>query len=143
MKIEKGYTLSQFIGLLKKDNQTYGDWARNYALIVQYYELYNKPLTKEMFVNEIKEPIDVCFNESDEISFGIDWNNYIDAETKVIFKVKSIETNTKDSILIGLNTGHWFYFENNKFTSYGDVFETIGELFDYFNGDIELQNVEL
>ena len=153
MKIEKGYTLSQFIGLLKKDNQTYGDWARNYALIVRYDEFYNKPLTKEMFVNEIKEPIDVCFNESDEISFGIDWNNYIDAETKVIFKkVENINESKFANYILCSNYQLIFHSDYVTLVKLSETdrlpitlgqIKTIGDLFQLTNGDIEIQNVEL
>ena len=86
MKIDKLYTLSQFILLIKEKVINEGlDFAMALSLIFRYLEFLLQPLTKEMFVNEFEvyknDPkTSACLPEN--------INKNIESEKKVIFETE-------------------------------------------------------
>ena len=138
MKIEKLYTLSQFVEYLynehpvRKDELLNAAKAERFDMVVNYMQFLKQPLKKEMFVNEFVKP----FKKDYEFYGGITWENspqykkdlraWQEAEKKVIFK----NLNNEDI---------------EKLKSYNNV--TLGNLAEhsrYFtNGEFQLQNVKL
>lgn len=131
MKIERLYTLSQFIDLIENDESlNYEDQS---VLIFTYNDFLKQPLNKEMFVNDIKKPI-----EESSLCVGGDrdqrWLKWYEAEKKVIFE--------------GFSKRMWdggVLFDNDLLDIFIDISEhkTLSHLADATNGELKLKNIEL
>lgn len=171
MKIEKGYTLSQFIDLLNskkvKDKKSimYG-LDTEFLQLVKYNEFLKQPLTKDMFVNEFSsmKECKLC-NGSGEYHYGGSFGGSVqykkcdcvetrkafsqEAEKKVIFKDGKIIYNSEYNILIEYSPVIVITYnkihDSFKLRLHDDYFfpRTISDLFQATNGELELQNVEL
>lgn len=127
MKIDKLYTLSQFIDLYR------GEWNYGTPYIYLYNDFLKQPLTKEMFVNEVK--VKLASENTDE--YIKQWQ---EAEKKVIFNnlIKE-EASGYDAFYIGkLKIGH-FWKDGSNFV----LFKTLSRLAEVTNGKLKLKNVEL
>lgn len=137
MKLEKLYTLSQFVNLVQ-----YSDGKEDYpaSLIFDYNDFLKQPLKKEMFVNELEKPTDVtatiAHTEINYTFHNIDLEAWEAAEKKVIFKDNQFE---------GMSNYEFVNPKTKKpFRQIAmEDFKTIGELGDYYEGGLELKNVEL
>lgn len=126
MKIEKLYTLSQFVDLIREKER---DWntKRLAALlnIYHYNDFLKQPLKKEMFVNELHFPIVEMYDNG--IDFEKDVSLFKEAEKKVIFD-------------LGFN----IHFESINEFRYADVIcDTLMELAEASEGELKLKNVEI
>lgn len=134
MKIDKLYTLSQFIDLMR-------DWQykpemedsvdefmiKKLGLIIRYNKFIKQPLKKSMFVNGLEKPKSLETAEK-----YLKFEAWQEAEKKVIFKGWEYESGTffnKEYMLDEINTinGH----------------NTLEYLSGHFNGELELKNIEL
>ncbi len=135
MKIEKGYTLSEFIDLIEEfhpigepDTGEYFQW-----LVWNYNKFLKQPLRKEMFINEYDKP-----NKKEATALkgkpSPFWTRWEESEKKVIFK--------------GYLDGD-YYINNNIKYHFKDLLSQNkingGLLLDLFQakGELELKNVEL
>lgn len=167
MKIEKLYTLSQFVELL--DNAIDGYFitreeinSEKYDLIVKYNDFLKQPLKKEMFVNEIEKPNennskyrhinwDKSFKQNE---FDKDFGAWQEAEKKVIFEGKIRTDNIfgtgkiEDALNIYIKNHHLVYNLCKKDTicfNY-DITQleiNLHRLAEKTNGELELKNVEI
>lgn len=150
MKIEKGYTYPQFIKIIDSKVQIAKNNSEDYSCawgidkIVNFDLLCDKPLKKEMFVNEIEKPtINKGFLQSLEKGYELmeEWKS---AEKKVIFKGWKLEPNHNIVALGELEV--WFGDIECPLTmtSLGLIpTQTIGELFYFTNGELETKNLEI
>ena len=158
MKITKGYTLSQFVDLVtigNDDEFTNQEVIRHAEdsmetdmvacavaeLIKKYNDFLKQPLTKEMFVNDMRCPIAPCEN------YEVKVKRFREAEKKVIFEGFEVQ-----------NTDEWIRFYNGVRVyipsttnphAFSYVFRdgieppTLAEVFEKTNGKLTLKNVEL
>lgn len=163
MKIEKGYTLSQFVDLIFE--MSWNEFSQRsglniktpdltiqsfkFILIIKYNDFLKQPLIKEMFVNEIEKP-DVSLiggfatnEESNEYEDALKvWQ---EAKKKVIFKGFSI---AEDYTAINsmATKDHLFHDHisilNMDFIHEFTIADLINECNDY-ELELELQNVEI
>lgn len=146
MKIEQGYTLSQFVDYC--ETQTAIEMAISYMDIVKYNNFLKQPLSKEMFVNELKEPdaidyVDTCDNKTgtfDSKNFDSDLNKWQEAEKKVIFKGwrhgQGDIYNDKMQIVYNVKS-------NSIFINHWIFNPTLNDLFEATKGQLKLKNIEL
>jgi len=161
MKIEKLYTLSQFVDYLDTLNikdfseitmypitMTDMEWTSAcFHLTKKYNEFLKQPLKKEMFVNEIEKSIRYYefFNKA---SFGtftnkelLKCNKYFEAEKKVIFEyfeLKNNSINYKDVV-------HVFWLDSiTQLWKLSNGMNTINDLsLLIYSSNFKLKNVEL
>ncbi len=148
MKIVKLYTLSQFIDYVKEmdfiDSEFKTDSiddmnTKKLVFIYRYSEFLKQPLKKEMFVNEIEKPdredgcyMDYnhnnCFFDSEE--FDKDMIEWVEAEKNVIFED------------VGLIGNVIICKEENLFINESCRYDSLQELAEKTNGQLELKNLE-
>jgi len=128
MKIDKLYTLSQFVDYVKQEISL----SNRYLLIEKYNDFLKQPLTKEMFVNEIEKPFeddlkyqtvwlpDINDFDTDYDAYNKDLKAWQEAEKKVIFNIDELE------------------FYNDDMSNL-----TMEDLAVYYDGELELKNVEI
>lgn len=149
MKINKGYTLSQFVELITSHNKFTDEASLNASqqklyLIYKYNLFLKQKPTKGMFINEIEKP--KRYNEfMTKASFGTftsqelkECNEYYEAEKKVIFK-------NQDNYTFNFNTGKLILFKNEgeKVIALGSKVDSLAELFRLTNGELETKNIEI
>ena len=163
MKIDRLYTLSQFVELVVKEisiktginlpgdinSGNVDEWSTMslHALgdIRKYNNFLKQPLTKDMFVNDMKHP---TLQYYDLMYYGCELDIWQEAEKKVIFK--AMPTNKKDCLNIIKDSvfshfiGNKIYIENIHINS-GRMLRvnTISELSEVTKGKLKLNNVEL
>ena len=151
MKIEKLYTLSQFVDFIKTEDAAYSfsEGNLNYMFpehqfdcIDKYNNFLKQPLKKEMFVNDILCPDAQDYNTESE--YETDLKAWQEAENKVIFKgwTKVIsgticnhdypEIEISESMRISIKFGDSFR-----------LYKSLHELAEETNGELQLQNLEL
>ncbi|MCK5605296.1 hypothetical protein KAR91_25615 [Candidatus Pacearchaeota archaeon] len=121
MKIDKLYTLSQFIDLM--DNAHFSDYAAKFILVEKYNKFLKQPLKKSMFVNEKIPPINYTSGEYDDFE---------EAEKKVIFKDLNYHNLLTDLFQLPINK-EWY-----KLSEW-----TLNKLAERTNGELKLKNIEL
>ena len=151
MKIDKLYTLSQFVD--NEEYNTYDTMQDSYKRIVKYNEFLKQPITKEMFVNEINFP-----NEDDyqgiipmtsKEDYHVELKRWQEAEKKVIFKdweeievVKGVKALLHDKYtLMIIPDKISLTIESNPSRVYW--LKTYNDLAESTKGELELKNVEL
>ena len=146
MKIEKLYTLSQFVDLIKSDINI-GN-KESFLNVIYYNEFLKQPLKKEMFVNELEKPTWDKVKAMPLTSEGVDSKYWVlikawqEAEKKVIFKnlkYHDLQPSTRSNYwsLNGVKVMQEFN------TGYFALDMTLHNLAEATNGELELQNVEL
>lgn len=142
MKIEKLYTLSQFVDYVMASNSI--EHWRKLGIIKDYNDFLKQSIKNEMFVNELEKPdradYDIRFDRHDQ--FVKDIEAWEEAEKKVIFKGKVYihEPKSDDLARISIHDNSKVFDLNIIFgkTTFHDLAEPIeGER------ELELQNVEL
>lgn len=145
MKIDKLYTLSQFVDYTHELRHDVDDLI---LFAWRYNDFLKQPLKKEMFVNELKEPIGYIGFGSEKAKDKVAWKK---AEKKVIFDCKkyilSCETieydcgrvkiygyDSTDDLLIVPNGGSGKWVGNMS---------TLSCLAEATNGELKLKNVEI
>lgn len=116
MKIERLYTLSQFVD----------EHAEKWALVRKYNNFLKQGLTKDMFVNYMRCPIAPCEN------YQIKIKKFREAEANVIFEGF-------------VECGDWF-IKNNPKNPIGiqlSQYKTLHDLAYATNGQLELKNFEI
>ncbi|MBR8535412.1 hypothetical protein KDU71_07555 [Carboxylicivirga sediminis] len=131
MKITQGYTLSQFVDIMKADGWKESD------LIYRYNEFLKQPLTKEMFVNNKKCPIAPCEN------YQVKVKQFREAEKKVIFEDVRIEPYTHHSPIKDLFVNNKFIARTDSLGNWNFNCTTLGDLFEATKGELTLKNVEV
>lgn len=141
MKIEQGYTLSQFVDHC--ETQTAIEMAISYMDIVKYNNILKQPLSKEMFVNGVEK-----VDGKPPFIKGEDHHNYFmwrAAEKKVIFENVIVTKNESccfSTIFVNYD-GRKIKIANDFNSEVIFAFNTISDLFDYTKGQLKLKNVEL
>ena len=124
MKLEKLLTLSQFVDYWTDNKRITDD---SLVFIIEYNNFLKKPLTKEMFVNELETPN--IENYATGKGYKLEYHEYLEkfeaAEKKAIFKNDIIDS-------VGITIA---YFINKG--------KTLQDLAEVTKGELELQNVEL
>lgn len=153
MKIERLYTLSQFILLIKKMLKK-GDIEVWTALekIFNYLAFLLQPLKEEMFVNDIREPKpkDKKYNnlgKSYGEIFTKDFEAWQEAERKVIFNYNERDTLREIKefdfgnyrIAIALDGFHLRIQQTGNWIKLDSLYEIAEKT----NGEIKLKNVEI
>lgn len=138
MKIEKLYTLSQFVDFLEEKMPFFDgesellNCAENYRAIEKYNEFLKQPLKTEMFVNEIErttwEDVDKIplTSESKEAAYCVLLDIWRQAEKRVIFDLIDQKNYFHPN-----NHRSRFFFENwllNDFTLHNVAEGTKGNL---------------
>ena len=141
MKIEKLYTLSQFINWVDEtDHYPFLGYDERYFLILKYNDFLKQLLKKEMFVN-LKEPNAKDFFVAEHLSsmgnetYHEKLEKWQQAEKKVIFKKCEYYEDEKTINIKFINEYQFAYWKDDNPTLQKIVKET--------NGELELQNVEL
>ena len=157
MKINKLYTLSQFVDLqnLIMADETYitkpsdinseniDNWntatIHAFGRIQKYNDFLKQPLKKEMFGNELEIPLEMYYRPDEgcqkypQECYLSDLEIFKTAEKKVIFKDSST-----------LHEGGIACFKTEDDTFNIEISEwTLHELAEKTNGELELQNVKL
>ena len=163
MKIDKLYTLSQFIEHLYTNDTSRAvnleeRKADYFDRIVNYMQFLQQPLKKEMFVNEIEKPnIDdekYMYSEHDNTFCDNDWMNddlkaWQEAEKKVIiYSDKVVEGNITDNLDVYIGKYIITFYDDGQISLSIDecqyVFiETLNDLSRLTNGELKLKNVEI
>ena len=121
MKIEKGYTLSQFIYLIAKKDVVDMSAEENLGLIYKYNSLLNKPLIPTMFKGTKAIFKDWSTPDKDCKGYFV-WKN----RTSVEFE---------DGVI---------WFESQDFNDYkSEEIKTIEDLFRVTEGSLEIKNLEI
>jgi hypothetical protein len=122
MKIDRLYTLSQFIDKLYYDGTI--NLETFYYSIGKYNEFLKQPLQKEMFVNEIEEP--TLYHHNIDRKY---YNNMLkvwqEAEKKVIFEDVDLKQIS-------------FEWETIKV-----LYPTLSDLAEAYSGKLKLKNIEI
>jgi len=160
MKIDKLYTLSQFVDYITElkrmpSNNAIIDNRSRYWAIYRYNEFLKQPLTKEMFVNEI-EP-NVCDTGLSELEYLEEQERlnelFVEAEKKVIFKDVEIVNQglisfycvIKDDYQMLMNESRIALnkiFEDKAPIYLGDM-QTLNDLAEKTNGELETKNIKI
>ena len=132
MKIEKLFTLSQFVDELLKDateEQIKDEWWMSSAFlyITMWNDFLKDPIKKEMFVNDILCPDAQDYNTESE--YETDLKAWQEAEKKIIFDCYFRENGN--------------VFEIDKIEYVNSEFDSLGSLSTMTNGNLKLKNVEL
>ena len=127
MKIEKLYTLSQYVTHMALSSCTV---KQQWDYTEKYNTFLEQPIKKEMFVNPHENENGKVYRSEEAMKA------WLEAEKKVIFKGNQFE---------GM-TNHEFAYPKTKLpfrdTSMED-FETLGELAEYYEGELETINLEI
>lgn len=113
MKIERLYTLNQFIEKLKDDGTLNN--AEKFDLVIEYNEFLKQPLKIEMFVCgieklNIEEFKDRHFCPTGKCKAYFDYvNEYEEAQNKVIFKDKYSLSPSNEIIMIDINESEYYF----------------------------------
>jgi hypothetical protein len=155
MKIEKGYTLSQFVDYVGGTDRPFfnkeepdggmGEMADCMAAVSDYNKFLKQPLKKEMFVNESHKPnksLKIYGGFTDNELYKKQLKRWQEAENKLIFdKIVLKEENN-----IGLTK---VYINEAKIAHYWEkcgnwlcLYETLHDLFEAIP-NLPLKNVEL
>ncbi len=148
MKIEKLYTLSQFVDEMTKSYfVSANDAMEALKIIEEYNEFLKQPLKKEMFVNEIEKPTYIiheqlkgeCFCEdcTEDLMFCKP-EKWQEAEKKVIFE-GWYDWN-------GTLTDSCNKYQNGFFEDFEHVVSEViilSDLADKTNGQLKLKNLEI
>ena len=133
MEIKRGYKLSQFIDEVSKrlsEPINCSQYAGAFITVQKYNELLKQPLKIEQFVNEVEKPMPGYHNSK----------HWLAAEKKVIFKgwysLNNYVTNNDYRYSNG-------WLEDMVDGGIKTEINTLGDLFEATNGELELQNVEL
>lgn len=154
MKIEKLYTLSQFVDYMNsKECKLYMENSLSSA-VLKYNNFLKQPLTKDMFVSEAPRPNEGDYKVTElgeELAchqFSKDFDKWQEAEKNVIFEgfeyIKCIRNS-------GGNYTHILKFEETEiymqwggFHIYGvHKIKTILDLAEAPTGELKLKNVEI
>lgn len=149
MKIEKLYTLSQFIDLVAShDKDSKDDYYNNEIIIkeaygngylvapyildkiIQYNEFLKQKLTKEMFVNEFEKPEKI----EHYLKYG-QFGSLLQSEYQECLKWKEAEK----KMILGNNGIRYFALMCN----YQEEGKTLHDLAERTNGQSKLKNIEL
>ena len=149
MKLERLYTLSQFIDYIDEAANELRITPDEFDYIIKYNNFLKQPLTKEMFINPYghERPINNRgFLESDE-KYNERLNQWEEAEKKVIFKGWEI-TNINNYTWAAINESHTITLYQNYFIIYinddtSKVAKTLHDLAEATKGELELKNVEI
>lgn len=151
MKIEQGYTLSQFVDYATSHNEEQWtckeiiDFANSIDCYVgseiatkihDYNNFLKQPLSKEMFVNPVHDPM----------GFGQIFEEWQEAEKKVIFENSKLGWCEEGLDVYEIDGFEIFYNHHTKkwFTSDEERELTcLGDLFEATKGQLKLKNVEL
>jgi hypothetical protein len=136
MKLEKGYTLSQFVDLL---NSKYNDYDF-YKSTIKYNDFIKQPLKKEMFVNELEEPEQEEF-KGDSESYNMQYKEWQEDEKKVIFKDVEIRYSSMNVDVLYVNKRMIAQIPSSGDCLFND--NTLYDLFNMTKGCLTLQNVEI
>lgn len=130
MKIERLYTLGQFVDLLENGNYSMNIDRSKYNLkaINWYNNFLKQPLNKNMFVNVMPKP---TYSE-DKISDGQATKSWKIEEKKVIFE--DIEIRVGEALIGDV-------IINLEFVDL--IYPTLSDLAEATNGELKLKNVEL
>lgn len=139
MKIEKLYTLSQFIDLINHHDHFDGSklslWENRLLAIYEYNDFLKQPLTKDMVNNITNKPIQYNHKGKTVGWFDSDlFDQDTEAEKKVIFDVEMINKFTAK-----YPTGKNGAFKIFCITD----FKTLHDLAEATNGELKLKNIEL
>jgi hypothetical protein len=148
MEIKQGYTLSQFVDKVAETTNAVNllsGYSDEYQAIIIYNEFLKQPLKKEMFVNPIYK--ELSFNKVTG-EYDIEWQ---EAEKKVIFKGEKIVHNYSSiEYKHSDNYSVFYYPEAEKEwdilifgVGYLNELDTLGDLFQATNSELETQNIEL
>jgi len=144
MKIEKLYTLSQFVELMEEYYPiAEPDTGEEFQfLVVRYNEFLKQSLEKEMFVNGVKKPL-ICYSGDMPVNimkaYDRQMENWNKAEKKVLFN-SSIRSVGFGSSEIKIKKTRIGYIKDNEFIC---NYETLSELAEATNGKLMLKNTEL
>lgn len=158
MKIEKGYTLSQFIDVVDEYVSYDNHKALGFEFVKRYKSQRWKPITKDMFVNPLTPPMKGDYGlDAPEFNtykypqecYEEDLRKYEEAEKKVIFKdfFWAQGENLKwvaildEKCVVEFNEDYcvvMWHKESGEFEV-----TTLGDLFDATNGELELKNFEI
>ena len=154
MKIEKLYTLSQFVDLMEQSTvgQMVAIFGKHYhkfipITIFKYNKFLKQPLKKEMFVNELEYPDKANYDFTDknvtyngkgypERCYDHDLKAWQEAEKKVIFKGEFMHDD-EFGIMIKESDGEYALLIDEDCFLYKRPISVIA------NMKLELQNVEL
>ena len=163
MKIQKGYTLSQFVDLILNEEITAElkiEYLHEINAVIDYNEFLKQKPTKGMFIpceedgNELHEPKAMIIYKMQRFECTADemrlCREYLEAESKVIFKDdKFTYSKDKDGNLI-INIEQKYELLIRQYGVYisegNDCFkclESLAEIFRLTNGEIELKNIEI
>jgi len=172
MKVQKGYTLSQFVDYMKSlttkefcilsgaeiPTVTEGVTgifridAVQFRIVKDYNQFLKQPLKKEMFVNEIKKPDESLMGAFSTHEENEDYESaykaWQEAEKKVIFKDFLIKTSKEGDLIL-----NWDQKYEVMIRQYGvyinegnDCFkclDSLAELFRLTGGELETKNIEI
>lgn len=150
MKINRLYTLSQFIEANKYSQFAHiTELAERLERITKYNTFLKQPLSKDMFVNETKDP--GVFDESKDDDFGLvsavhdqKLGKFRQYEKKVIFDdVKKRIDRSVTAIILPLNIGNMKIgnlFDDGQFYT---LYPTLHSIAEITNGELKLKNLEL
>ena len=140
MKINKGYTLSQFVDIAAYEIADIV--AARFDVVIKYNNFLKQPLKKEMFVSSIPNP-----TSADLEKYGENADTFIKAniisEKKVIFKGWNKMKYKGYYLQLGATGNNILSFETNNSMTYISEPKTIGDLFQATNGELELKNVDI
>jgi hypothetical protein len=144
MKIDRLYTLSQFVDRISSTYKLKGDDIEDrhrFRFVSKYNDFLKQPLNKEMFINELEKPYeddekyqtiwlpDIEDYDTDYIPYNKDLKAWQEAEKKVIFEFP--ETN-KDNVIYEMP----YYYEGLRM-------ETLLDLANKSNGQLKTKNLEI
>jgi hypothetical protein len=141
MKIERLISLSEFVDI-ESDSQN--DIEESYNNIVNHNDFLKQPLKKEMFVNEVKEPVkcDEDSNPDDLLYYMSQLDKWQEAEKKVIFDGCAPSEHNNNIIIFDDEMTALNFKEDKVFLWYFGEIETIQDLVTHA-GEFALKNVEI
>lgn len=153
MKVENGYTLSQLVDFISNFNPKDIGQAQAWCEVMKYNDLIKQSPNEEMFFNELDKPKtydhwEISLNHiRDLMAQHMDCVEWQEAEKKVIFKgwKKSMYHKYRYIHPNGIDEISFANGSYPKLISNGleIIVLSLHDLFDHYNGKLELQNVIL
>ena len=151
MKIDRLYTLSQFVSAMDDYTKESHSYERACKKIIKYNDFLKKPLNNDMFVNHLEKPKICMFHNTngtnDIDSFDSAFELWQEAEKKVIFKGFESVVNhdwliEKDDIQILFNKSSIYYSELQSLGEFRCEIQTLHDLAEATKGELEI-NLEV
>lgn len=146
MKIDKLYTLSQFILMIRTKIGQGLNYFEAVHLIFRYHDFLLQPLKKEMFVNEIEKPIkNMGFWQSNE-QYEEKFQAWQEAEKKVIFEESKRGWCEDNLDVYEIGDLELCYNYHTKEWHLGDeefLIKNLSDLAEKTNGELKTKNLEI